>query len=265
MQVRPKFSTSRLVDMSTRTSTWSCRFANISRAATAMSRPSLAEGSLVWAKLPAFPWWPAKVTDVAGSDIYVTFCGTGDMGTVLRSDAIPYASRLSLREVKQKERWKKKFKQAIEEADCHAGLVGGAEPADAQGEIAIHDEAAAGPQAGEEKAEEEAQAEAGEAEEEEAVVLDASMAADEDSSEDERAGPSKGKEQSKGASSKRQLPADPGLPGWREPPVGNALPRSLARATHSALPAARRHAVTPRANSGRGPKAADWTSASARP
>merc|ERR1740136_321627 len=41
------------------------------------------------------------------------------------------------------------------------------------------------------------------------------MAADEDSSEDERAGPSKGKEQSKGASSKRQLPADPGLPGWQ--------------------------------------------------
>ena len=81
------------------------------------SPPSLTKGSLVWAKLPAFPWWPAKVTDVTGSDVHVTFCGTGDLGTASRADVVPYGSRLSLRETKQKERWKKKFKHAVGEAD----------------------------------------------------------------------------------------------------------------------------------------------------
>ena len=116
------------------------------------SSPSLSKGSLVWAKLPAFPWWPAKITDVAGSDVYVTFCGTGDMGTVSRNDAVPYASRPSLREAKQKERWKKKFKQAIEEANSYAGLAADAAPADTQGEVMSHDEAE--PQVREEAAKE---------------------------------------------------------------------------------------------------------------
>ena len=177
------------------------------------SSPSLSKGLLVWAKLPAFPWWPAKITDVAGSDVYVTFCGTGDMGTVLRGDAVPYASRPTLREAKQKERWKKKFKQAIEEADLHAGLVEGAAPVV---DITSHDEAGA------EKARV--------AEEEETVVLDAKVggkAGAEDSSEDEGAGPSKkGETKSKGVSNKRKLPADPGLPGWCAPPVEHAPPRS---------------------------------------
>ena len=178
------------------------------------SSPSLSKGSLVWAKLPAFPWWPAKITDVAGSDVYVTFCGTGDMGTVSRNDAVPYASRPSLREAKQKERWKKKFKQAIEEADLHAGLVEGAAPVDAQGAVTRHDEAGAKG--------------AKVAEEEDTVVLDAKVgdkAAAGDSSEDEGAGPSKGEKKSKGVSNKRKLPADPGLPGWCAPPVENAPPR----------------------------------------
>jgi len=203
------------------------------------SSPSLAKGSLVWAKLPAFPWWPAKVTDVAGSDVYVTFCGTGDMGTVLRGDAIPYASRPSLREGKQKERWKKKFKQAIEEADLHAGLVEGAAPStvDAQGDITSHDDAGA------EKAKV--------AEEEETVVLDAKVGGKptaEDSSEDEGAGPSKGekKKRKKEVSNKRKLPADPGLPGWYAPPVENAPPRSPnPNVPHTARPVARRPAVAP--------------------
>ena len=81
------------------------------------SPPSLTKGSLVWAKLPAFPWWPAQVTDVTGSDVHVTFCGTGDLGTASRADVVPYGSRLSLRETKQKDRWKKKFKHAVGEAD----------------------------------------------------------------------------------------------------------------------------------------------------
>ena len=96
------------------------------------SPPSLTKGSLVWVKLPAFPWWPAKVTDVTGSDVHVTFCGTGDLGTASRADVVPYGSRLSLRETKQKERWKKKFKHAVGEADAiHAGPVEGAAPVQA--------------------------------------------------------------------------------------------------------------------------------------
>ena len=213
----------------------------------------LGKGSLVWAKLPAFPWWPAKVTEVAGSDVYVTFCGTQDLGTVLRDATVPYTSKLNLREAKQKERWKKKFKQAIEEANSYAGLAADAAPADTQGEVMSHDEAE--PQVREEAAKEaavEVAAEAAveeveeEAADEEEVVQDAQVAKAkakaEDSSEDEGAGPSKGGEQTKGASSKRQLPADPGLPGWREPRVGNVSPGLLARATHRAPPVARRPA-----------------------
>ena len=179
------------------------------------SPPSLTKGSLVWAKLPAFPWWPAKVTVVTGSDVHVTFCGTGDLGTASRADVVPYGSRLSLRETKQKERWKKKFKHAVGEADAiHAGPLEGAAP-DAGDTTTSHDEAGA--------------VQGKVAEEEETVVLDekvGSKAAAEDSSEDEGAGPSKGAKKSKGSSNKRKLPADPGLPGWCAPPVENAPPRS---------------------------------------
>ena len=186
------------------------------------SPPSLTKGSLVWAKLPAFPWWPAQVTDVTGSDVHVTFCGTGDLGTASRADVVPYGSRLSLRETKQKERWKKKFKHAVGEADAiHAGPVEGAAP-DAGDTTTSHDEAGA--------------VQGKVAEEEETVVLDekvGSKAAAEDSSEDEGAGPSKGAKKSKGSSNKRKLPADPGLPGWCAPPVENAPLARLAVMRHT--------------------------------
>ena len=198
-----------------------------------MSQPQLGKGSVVWAKLPAFPWWPAKVQEISGSDIYVAFLGTQDLGTVTRDNTVPYTSKLSLREAKQKDRWENKFKQAIEEANCHAGLAPDAAP-DAQGETTSHHD----PQVVEaEEAAEEVAEDTQEADEK-ALVLDAKKvkAKAEDSSDEEGVGPSKGLGQSKG-SSKRQLPADSGLPGWCDPLVGKVPARSLWRGYPEPQPA----------------------------
>ena len=64
----------------------------------------------MWAKLPAFPWWPAVVQSVDAHEVDVTFCGTQDLGSVARDSIFPYAAKLGWCENKQKEPNKRKLR-----------------------------------------------------------------------------------------------------------------------------------------------------------
>ena len=81
-------------------------------------------GRLVWAHLTGFPWWPGVIQEVNGKTMEVLFCGTGDLGTVERDMIVAYGSKPSWRQAKQKDRWKKKFRQAVEEADALQDAAG---------------------------------------------------------------------------------------------------------------------------------------------
>ena len=87
-------------------------------------------GSLVWARLTGFPWWPAVVDSVAGREVDVVFCGTQDVGSVSIDQIHPFSSKLIWCETKQKERWKKKFRSAVDEAHKRAAgeWTGAADP-----------------------------------------------------------------------------------------------------------------------------------------
>ena len=145
---------------------------------------ALKPGALVWARLPGFPWWPAVVESVKKNEAQVCFCGTQDLGTVSRESMHAFRSKLAWRDTKQKERWRKKFKAAVDEADARdAGTWGGGQA------VAAEDAAATGQEDGGEQAEDEASGEAGDGDE-------------------------AGHGAQKGAKTVKPLPPDAELPRW---------------------------------------------------
>ena len=159
---------------------------------------SLAKGSVVWAKLPAFPWWPAVVQSVDAHEVDVTFCGTQDLGSVAKDSVYPYATKLGWCDTKQKERWKKKFRQAVDEAatlhEAQLQLGGGMPTTLLVGGST-------------------SQAEAQDTHVLEAVAAEP-PAEEADSNEDSAAVSAAASGGRRCKSTKRNLPADPGLPGW---------------------------------------------------
>ena len=57
-----------------------------------------------------------RLQSVDAHEVDVTFCGTQDLGSVAKDSVYPYATKLGWCDTKQKERWKKKFRQAVDEA-----------------------------------------------------------------------------------------------------------------------------------------------------
>ena len=99
------------------------------------SNPPPAPGSLVWARLAGFPWWPAVVEAVRGGrEIEVCFCGTQDVGTVSCDAVFVFSDKLSWCETQQKPRWRQKFRTAVEEAEQRAHV---AEERAAEAELAM--------------------------------------------------------------------------------------------------------------------------------
>ena len=144
---------------------------------------ALKPGALVWARLPAFPWWPAVVESVQKNEAQVCFCGTQDRGTVSRESMHAFTSKLEWRDTKQKERWRKKFKTALDEADARdAGTWGGGQANKAK-------DAAAGQEDGGEQAEDGVGGEEGDGDE-------------------------AGQGAQKGAKAVNLVPPDPELPRW---------------------------------------------------
>ncbi|KAL1524883.1 hypothetical protein AB1Y20_019762 [Prymnesium parvum] len=109
------------------------------------ARPLYARGSLVWAKIYGFPWWPSQVCSIrelyhSQPRVGVRFCYTGEEQTLLLEQLMPWASRepQAVKAMSVKPKVKKDYARALEEARGIATDV--AENDDREGSWSDHSE-----------------------------------------------------------------------------------------------------------------------------